>query len=139
MSTSISDYAIATLGSHTALQILKGAKDEGFRTIAVVTPQTRRVFESFPVADELIEVPSFSDYFSIEQQLIARNAIMIPHGSFVSAVGVSNVIEKMKAMYYGSKGILQWESDRSMEREWLKKAGLTCQKYSKRPKKSTGQ
>lgn len=133
MTTSISDYAIATLGSHTALQILKGAKDEGFRTIAVVTPQTRRVFESFPVADELIEVPSFSDYFSIEDQLIAKNAIMIPHGSFVSAVGVKNVIEKMKAMYYGSKGILQWESDRSMERGWLKKAGLNVPKIFKDP------
>ena len=31
---SISDYKIATLGSHTALQILKGAKDEGFKEIA---------------------------------------------------------------------------------------------------------
>ena len=27
-------YTIATLGSHSALQILKGAHDEGFRTLA---------------------------------------------------------------------------------------------------------
>ena len=28
-------YIIGTLGSHSALQILKGAKDEGFRTLIV--------------------------------------------------------------------------------------------------------
>ena len=132
MSTSISNFTIATLGSHTALQILKGAKDEGFRTLAIVTPQTRRVFESFPVADELIEIPRFEDYFTIEDQLIKKNAIVIPHGSFVSYVGPEN-IKNMKAQYYGSKGILEWESDRTMEREWMKKAGLNLPKIYKKP------
>jgi len=28
-------YTIATLGSHSALQILKGAKDEGFKTLCI--------------------------------------------------------------------------------------------------------
>lgn len=133
MSTPISDYAIATLGSHTALQILKGAKDEGFRTIAIVTPETRRVFESFPVADELIEIPHFSDYFTIEDQLIAKNAIVIPHGSFVSYVGVEEIEKRMRAMYYGSKGILRWESDRAIERDWLKKSGVKVPRVFKTP------
>lgn len=133
MSTSISDYTIATIGSHTALQILKGAKDEGFRTIAIVTPETRRVYESFPVADELIEIPTFADYFTIEDQLIAKNAIVIPHGSFVSYVGVEEIAQKMRANYYGSKGILRWESDRVMEREWLTDAGLNLPKVFKTP------
>lgn len=133
MSTSISDYVITTLGSHTALQILKGAKDEGFRTLAIITPETRRVFESFPVADELVEIPRFEDYFTIENLLLARNAIVIPHGSFVSYVGPENIAKNMKAMYYGSKAILQWESDRGMEREWLRKAGLNIPRIYKSP------
>ena len=133
MTTSISDYAIATLGSHTALQILKGARDEGFRTIAIITPEIRPVYESFKVADELIEIPSFADYFRIEEKLIAQNAIVIPHGSFVSYVGVEEIAQKMKAMYYGSRGILRWESDRSMEREWLQKAGLNLPRVFKNP------
>jgi 5-formaminoimidazole-4-carboxamide-1-(beta)-D-ribofuranosyl 5'-monophosphate synthetase len=133
MSTSISDYSIATLGSHTALQILKGARDEGFKTIAIITPEIRPVYESFKVADELIEIPTFADYFQMEDQLIAKNAIVIPHGSFVSYVGVENVAQKMKAMYYGSRGILRWESDRAMERVWLKEAGLDLPKVFKTP------
>ncbi len=102
------NYTIATLGSHTALQILKGAKDEGFRTLAIVTPQTKRVFESYPVADELIEISRFEDYFTIEEKLIEKNAIIIPHGSFVSYVGPKQIELNMKALYYGSKGILEW-------------------------------
>ena len=34
-------YTIATLGSHSALQILKGAHDEGFKTLAVVESRYR--------------------------------------------------------------------------------------------------
>jgi len=132
-STNPADYAIATIGSHTALQILKGAKDEGMKAIAICTPQTRRVYESYGVADEIIEIPSFKDYFSIEQQLIDQNAIIIPHGSFVSYLGPERMKNEVKAMHYGSKGVLEWESDRTMEREWLKEAGLNLPKIFHSP------
>lgn len=133
MSTSIQDYAIATLGSHTALQILKGAKDEGFKTIAICTPKSRRVYESYKVADEIIELKNYDEYFAREQELIDQNAIVIPHGSFVSYLGHKRVKSDMKAMHFGSKGILEWESDRTKEREWLKKAGLNLPKIFKNP------
>lgn len=133
MSTSVKDYKVATLGSHTALQILKGARDEGFETIAICTPETRRVYESFKVADEIIEIDSFENFFSIENQLIKKNAIMIPHGSFVSYLGSQKIKDSLKTMHYGSKGILLWESDRDMERQWLKKSGLILPKIYKKP------
>jgi 5-formaminoimidazole-4-carboxamide-1-(beta)-D-ribofuranosyl 5'-monophosphate synthetase len=123
MSTDFRDYAIATIGSHTALQILKGAKDEGFRTICVCEKDKTQPYKSYGVADEIIELDKFSDFFSIEEELIAKKAIIIPHGSFVSYVGP----EKMKSLrvpYYGTKDILEWESDRTMERKWLLDAGL---------------
>jgi 5-formaminoimidazole-4-carboxamide-1-(beta)-D-ribofuranosyl 5'-monophosphate synthetase len=132
-STDIKDYAIATIASHTALQILKGAKDEGIKAIAICTPETRRVYESYGVADEILEVPSYRDYFQVEQQLIDRNAIIIPHGSFVSYLGPERVKNEVKAMHYGSKGILEWESNRAMEREWLKAAGLNLPKIYNSP------
>ncbi len=133
MSTSVSDYAIATLGSHTALQILKGAKDEGFKTIVVSTKKSRQVYESYKVADKIIEIDNYEDYFAIEEQLIEQNAVVIPHGSFVSYLGHQQVKDKVKAMHYGSKGILHWEADREMERTWLKKAGLNVPKIFRNP------
>ena len=59
--TNIKDYKIATLGSHTALQILKGAKDEGFQTICICEKGRTQPYESYGVADEIIEIDKFSD------------------------------------------------------------------------------
>lgn len=129
---SISDYAIVTLGSHTALQILKGAKDEGFKTICVCQKGEEKPYRSFGVADEIISIDSFKDFFKIEQQLIDAKAIMIPHGSFVSYLGWEKV-QEIKVMHYGTKGILEWESDRNKERIWLKAAGLKLPKIFKTP------
>ena len=39
-------YTIATLGSHSALQILKGAHDEGFKTLAI-SNRANRAFVPF--------------------------------------------------------------------------------------------
>ncbi len=117
------DYRIATLGSHTALQILKGARDEGMKSLCIVTPKTRRIYEHFGLADELLEIPDYGDFADIEQDLIHKNAIIVPHGTFVSAIGPKKVKE-LQVMHYGTKGILEWESDRDMERQWLEKAGL---------------
>lgn len=128
----ISDYAIATLGSHTALQILKGAKDEGFKSLCICQKGQEKVYKSYKVADEIIVVDSFNDFFEIEDQLIKKNAILIPHGSFVSYLGWKKV-QDIKVMHYGTKGILEWESDRVKERVWLKAAGLRLPQIYKKP------
>lgn len=128
----IEDYAIATLGSHTALQILKGAKDEGFRTICVCKNGQENVYKSYGVADEIILVDSFENFFEIEKKLIEKNAIMIPHGSFVSYLGWEKV-QDITMMHYGTKGILEWESDRIKERQWLSSAGLRLPKIFASP------
>ncbi len=128
----ISDFAIATLGSHTALQILKGAKDEGFRTICVCQKGQEKVYKSFGVADTIISVDSFLNFFEIEKKLMEENAILIPHGSFVSYLGWKKV-QDITMMHYGTKGILEWESDRVKEKEWLKAAGLRLPKIFKKP------
>ncbi len=128
----VSDYAICTLGSHTALQILRGAKDEGFKTICVCVKGEEHIYEHFGVADEIIVLDSFKDFFDIEDELIKKNSIIIPHGSFVSYLGWEKVLD-IRAMHYGSKAILEWESDRTKEREWLSAAGLRLPKIFKSP------
>lgn len=127
-----SDYTIATLGSHTALQIMKGARDEGFKTICICTPKTREPYDSFGVADEIMEIERFEDFPKIEEELMKRNAIVIPHGSFVSYVGPDNMM-KLNVMHFGTKGILEYESDRTKEREWLLDAGLNLPNIYKEP------
>lgn len=128
----ISDYRIATLGSHTALQILKGAHDEGFKTICICKKGQEKLYKSYGVADEVMLLDDFTNFFELEDKLIKKNAILIPHGSFVSYLGWEKV-QDIKAMHYGSKGILEWESDRVKERQWLRAAGLMMPKVFKTP------
>ena len=52
--------AIATLGSHCALQVLKGANDEGFRTILICEKKREKLYRRFGFIDELILVDSFN-------------------------------------------------------------------------------
>lgn len=125
-------YKIATIGSHTALQILKGAKDEGFKTICICEKKSAQLYKSFKIADEIILIDHFNEFFKTEKELIKKNAILIPHGSFVSYLGWERV-QEIKTMHYGNKKILEWESNRTIERKWLLKAGLRMPAIFKTP------
>ena len=60
--------SIATLGSHCALQVLKGAKDEGFKTILVCEKKREKLYRRFKFIDELIIVEKFSEILNTEIQ-----------------------------------------------------------------------
>src|SRR6202521_2763490 len=116
-------YTIATLGSHSALQILKGAKDEGFHTLAVSTPQNEALYASFGFVDEVLVIPKYGDFPKVEKELNQRKCILVPHGSFVAYLS----LDEHKAMttpYFGNKAVLDLEADRMAQRDWLLKAGL---------------
>lgn len=114
---------IATIGSHSALQILKGAKDEGFETVCVCERKRVKPYKMFPVADEIIEIDSFKNFLKIEKELIKRNVIVIPHGSFVEYLKPAK-IKKLKVDHYGNKKITDWESDRKKQQQWLTAAKI---------------
>jgi len=118
------EYTIATLGSHSALQILKGAHDEGFKTLAVANRETERLYRSFKFIDEVVVLPRYSDFPSIVEELRARKVIIVPHGSFVAYLSLDEH-KKMTLPYFGNKAVLDWEASRELQREWLAKAGLT--------------
>lgn len=125
-------FKIATLGSHSALQILKGAKDEGFPTIVVATPDRVALYERFKFIDKIIKVDNFSDFPGVEKELLKEKAILIPHGSFVAYLGVE-ANKKMKVPYFGNKKVLDWESDRLKQREWLEVAHVPVPRRFKNP------
>ena len=126
-------YKIATIGSHSGLQIFKGAHDEGFKTIAICKKGSEKPYKMFGVADEIITLDSYRDFPKIQEELIKKGAIIIPHGSFVTYMGYQEV-EKLKIDYFGNKKILKWESDRYLERQWLVNSGLKVPILFKSPK-----
>lgn len=123
-------YKIATLGSHSALQILKGAKDEGFGTLLISPAERRAFYQTFPFIDEVIEIRDFSEFPKSEKQLIEKRVIIVPHGSFVAYLGLEGN-KRLKVPYFGNKDILDWEGDRGRQRLWLSKAGMKMPKQFK--------
>ncbi len=124
-------YKIATLGSHTALQILKGAHDEGFKTVCVTTPDRLSLYSRFNFINKIYEINKFSDFPKIEKKLAGQKAIIIPHGSFVAYLGLAEN-KKMRIPYFGNKNVLDWEADRKMQREWLLSAKIPVPKRFKK-------
>ncbi len=128
------EITIATLGSHTSLHILKGAKKEGFKT-AVVCEKGREVpYQRFKVADEYIIVDKFSDIVNeeVQEQLKAMNAIVVPHGSFVAYAGLDNIENDFYVPMFGNRDILRWEAERDLERKLILDSGIRMPfKYNK--------
>lgn len=122
-------YTIATLGSHSALQILKGAYNEGFKTLVIHTPQMAALYRRFHFIDEFIEIPSYKEFHLVQKKL-RKKVILISHGSFIAYLGIEGN-KKITLPYFGNKKVLDWEANREKQREWLDKAGLVLPKQFK--------
>ncbi|MDY6965692.1 MAG: formate--phosphoribosylaminoimidazolecarboxamide ligase [Halobacteriota archaeon] len=113
---------IACIASHSALNILKGAKDEGLKTLAICRKGTTNFYKSFDVADKIIEVDNFSDIFDLQKDI--EDTIVVPHGSFVAYLGMDRFLTEFYVPVFGNKEILKWESDRNLKSKLLNESGI---------------
>ena len=129
------NITVGTLGSHSALNIFKGAKEEGFNTVCVCKKKSEIVYKRFPVADQILIVEDFGELLGdkVQNKLRHENTILVPHGSFNAYVGTRNIVDKLRVPLFGNRELLHWETDRKTQREWLKKAGLTLPKIFENP------
>ncbi len=116
---------IATLCSHSSLQIFHGARTEGFQSLGICQGPLPRFYEAFPLGrpDRFLSVDRYSDLPGRVDELNRANAILVPHGSFVEYIGP----EKFQALpvpVFGNRAVIGWESDREKERVWLESAGV---------------
>ena len=127
--------SIATLGSHCALQVLKGARDEGFKTILICEKKRERLYRRFKFIDELILVNSFLEISEsrCESFLKENNSILIPHGTLIAQMKQEQ-IESIQTPIFGNKHILGWESDRTLKEQLMKEARFDVPKSISSPK-----
>jgi 5-formaminoimidazole-4-carboxamide-1-(beta)-D-ribofuranosyl 5'-monophosphate synthetase len=118
--------AIGTLGSHTALNIFKGAKEEGFRTVCICRENDAILYRKFGLVDDMIIVKDFSELMSehIQEKLRRLNVILIPHGSYTAFLDTGDLTGGLRVPMFGNRELLRLEADRKEQREWLRKAGL---------------
>jgi len=116
---------IATACSHTSLQIFDGARKEGFKTMGIAVGQKTKFYDAFPMGkpDEFFYVDSYTQLLDRVDELIEKNVILVPHGSFVEYMTPKRFVE-LQVPTFGNRHVLDWESDRDKERIWLTSAGL---------------
>ena len=129
------NITIATVCSHSSLQIFNGAKKEGFKTLGIAIGEKRNFYDAFPLGkpDEFLMVDNYKEILSLTEELREKNTIVIPHGSFVEYLGPEKFMQ-LDLPTFGNRAVLMWESDRNKERQWLEGAGLTMPQEIKDPK-----
>jgi len=117
------ELAIATVCSHSSLQIFLGAKQEGFKTIGICAKGREKIYDAFPLArpDELIMTDG-NEIGGMVEELVEKNSVLIPHGSLVEYF--RKEINELKAPIFGNREVLSWESDRNKMFQWMQEAEL---------------
>jgi 5-formaminoimidazole-4-carboxamide-1-(beta)-D-ribofuranosyl 5'-monophosphate synthetase len=123
------DFTVATLGSHCALQVLKGAKDEGLRTLLVCEKKRLSLYKRFNFIDDIFPVDDIGDIASDRciERLRETNSILIPHGTLIAYMN-SDQIERINIPIFGNKWILRWEADRDLKQKLMEEAHLSVSK-----------
>ena len=78
------DLRLAVLGSHSALEIMDGAKDERLDTVVFCQKGRETPYQRFDrIADEIKILKKFGDMSSAKNQKMLRdtNSIIVPHRS----------------------------------------------------------
>ena len=115
---------IGVLGSHSALDICRGAKDVGFRTLVVCQKGREKTYDRYyraenscGIVDQTIVLDKFSDITeeSVLRQMRENNVIFIPHRSFEVYVGFDRIEDDFLLPLFGSRSMLRAE-ERDAER-----------------------
>jgi 5-formaminoimidazole-4-carboxamide-1-(beta)-D-ribofuranosyl 5'-monophosphate synthetase len=108
----LKDIHLAVLGSHSALEIMDGAKDEGLRTVCVCQKGRELPYLRFKrLADEIILVDKFSNLVFKENQdkLRENNAIMVPHRAFTAYLGYDSIENELLLPILGNRNLFRAE------------------------------
>lgn len=132
----VKNLSIGTIGSHSALNIFKGAREEGFRTLCICRERDLIVYRKFPLADEIIVVEDFTELLDdhVQEKLRNLNTIIVPHGSFTAYLSTEQLINDFYVPIFGNRHLLHWETNRELQAEWLKRAGLKLPRTFRSPK-----
>ena len=133
------DLRIGVLGSHSALEIMDGAKDENFDTIVFCQKGRETPYQRFSrIANEIKVLKKFSDMSSIKNQKMLRdtNTLIVPHRSLTAYLGYKTIENSFKVPIFGNRALFQAEERNNKKNQYylLRKAGLKHPKIFKNPK-----
>ena len=135
-----SDVKIGVLGSHSALEVMDGAKDENFQTRVFCQKGREGPYQRFGrIADEITILNKFKDMASakIQKELRDSSTIIVPHRSLTVYLGYKTIENTFKVPIFGNRKLFQAEERTAKKGQYylLEKARIKYPKLFKDPKR----
>ena len=137
---------IGVLGGHSALDVCRGAKKHGFRTLAVCQKGREKTYTKYyktrddgrGCIDETIVLDKFSDITkpNVQEQLRKLNTIFIHNRYFWVYFDFKDIENNFMVPIYGTRSMLKLEERDVPKNQYylLEKAGIRFPKIIKSPK-----
>jgi 5-formaminoimidazole-4-carboxamide-1-(beta)-D-ribofuranosyl 5'-monophosphate synthetase len=131
---------IGVLGSHSALEIASGAKQEGFETLVVCQKGRDKTYTKYyrNVFDHVLMLDKFSDITIPDnvKKLADLNTIFVPNRSFSVYAGYEAIEEKFAVPLMGNRSMLRTEERLTPKNQLylLQKSGITTPKTFNSPR-----
>jgi 5-formaminoimidazole-4-carboxamide-1-(beta)-D-ribofuranosyl 5'-monophosphate synthetase len=130
---------IGVLGSHSALEIASGAKQEGFETVVVCQKGRDKTYTKYykNVFDHFIMLDKFSQITNGEtvKKLAELNTVFVPNRSFSVYAGYEAIETEFAVPLMGNRSLLRTEERNTPKNQLylLQKAGIATPKTFKSP------
>lgn len=140
----LSNITIGVLGGHSALDVCRGAKKHGFKTLAVCQKGREKTYDKYyktrddkGVIDETIILNKFSDIQkkNIVKELQEKNTIFIHNRYFWVYFNFKDIENKFLVPIFGTRGMLKLEERDIPKNQYylLQKAGIRIPKIFTSP------
>jgi 5-formaminoimidazole-4-carboxamide-1-(beta)-D-ribofuranosyl 5'-monophosphate synthetase len=139
----LNDVSVGVIGSHSALEIMDGAKEENLKTVCICQKGRELPYLKYRrLSDELMIVDRFSDILFKENQekLLNLNTIMVPHRSFSVYIGYENIENNLILPIFGNRWLLKAEERNLQKNQYylLEKAKIPHPKIYTNPDEIDG-
>jgi 5-formaminoimidazole-4-carboxamide-1-(beta)-D-ribofuranosyl 5'-monophosphate synthetase len=134
----LKNVTVGTIGSHSALEVMDGAKDENMKTVCICQKGRDLPYRRFKrLADQIILLEKFSDILNRENQdkLRELNTVMVAHRAFTAYLGYDNIENNLKVPVFGNRSLLRAEERIAPRNQYylLQKAGIRHPRIYRRP------
>src|SRR3989344_912492 len=130
---------IGVLGSHSALEVMDGAKDEDIKTIVICQKGRDTPYRRFSrIADEIVVLNKFKEMASpkFQKKLREENTIIVPHRALTAYLGYKTIENNFKVPIFGNRALFQAEERANKKNQYylLEKARIKHPRLFKNPK-----
>ena len=137
------DVRIGVLGSHSALEIMDGAKDEGFKTTVYCKRGREEPYRRFSrIADEIIVLDDFAKMASQEHQkkMLDSDTIIVPHRSLTAYLGYDTIENSLGVPIFGNRALFAAEERSAARGQYylLDKANIRYPRVYETPEEIDG-